>query len=130
MNQRAKPCYNSVLARKDAESTIGARGRLILKATHVFSYAWDYTAGHFPNMINLIQSAGMEISGFSSDKADALESRSRLLAVQKRQFGSSHNLIDVNALMGKDVLDTRDVFKFFATQKIIDKSLILAAGNT
>ena len=110
MNQRAKPCYNSVLARRDAVSTMGARGKIILKATHVFSYAWDYTAGHFSHMINLIQSAGMDIAGFSSDKADAPESCSHLVAVQKRQFGSGHNLIDVNALMGQDVLDTRDVF--------------------
>ena len=27
----------------------------------------------FPHMINLIQSAGMDIAGFSSDKADAPE---------------------------------------------------------
>ena len=122
-------CYNSVLSRKDAPKLKDNTGRIIAKGTHIFSYAWDYAAGHFPHMARLIKSADLEISGFPSNKSDAPESRSYLLSIQRQLFGDQHNVVDINAVTDKSVLHTKDIFKFFIDENIISKHLVLAAGT-
>ena len=81
MSSNKDKCFNSVLARQDSLSSIDDRGRRVFKGTHVFSYSWDYTAGHFPQMWKLVKDSNYDLAGFSSLKADAPESRQHLISV-------------------------------------------------
>ena len=129
MDFRKDKCYNSVLSWKDAPKLKDNTGRIITKGTHIFSYAWDYAAGHFPHMARLIKSSDLEISCFPSNKSDAPESQSYLLSLQRQLFGDQHNVIDINAAAYKSVMYTKDIFKFFIDENIIAKHLVLAAGT-
>ena len=119
MSSRRDNCFNSILARRDSPTFIDPRGRCIFKGTHVFTYSWDYTAGHFPQMSKLVKDSNYELRGFSSLKADAPESRQHLITVQRHCFGDDFPIVDVNALLKKTILDTREIFKFFVDHKNI-----------
>ena len=55
MSSRQDKCFNSILARRDSPTSVDSRGRCDFKGTHVFTYFWDYTAGHFPQMLKLVK---------------------------------------------------------------------------
>ena len=105
------------------------RGRRVFKGTHVFFYSWDYTAGHFPQMLKLAKDSDYKLAGFSSLKADAPESRQHLIMVQRRCFGDDFPIVDINALFKKHILDTRDILKFFVDQNLFYISQVLSAGD-
>ena len=95
----------------------------------MFSYYWNYTAGHFPQMLKLAKDSDYDLAGFSSLKADAPESRQHLILVQQPCFGDDFPIVDINALFKKPILDTQDILKFFVDQNLFDISQALSAGD-
>ena len=99
-----------------------------MRGSHAFSYCWDLHAGHFPNMMSLAESAGMVIMGFGSDKCDAPESCTHLKTEQLETFGPAHQLVGVNEVLSKPVLELRELFNYFVINKVFTLDQVLAAG--
>ena len=128
--QKNNKAFNSILARKDADIETEPNGKTVIKGSYVFSYCWDYKAGGFPQMLQLIKMTDFVINGFSSSKEDAPESREHLIAQQQNYFGDKQGLVDVNKMFfNGDLINTRDIFKFFIEHGLIKKSSVLSAGR-
>ena len=118
----AQKCYNSVLG-----DQCSATGRI--RGRYVFSYCWDRTGGHFPNVKELAAANGLYLHGQSEDKDFADASRKDLISEQKSLFGQGASLIDINLCVGKSVLTTLELFTYFAENKIFSIDSLSAHGG-
>ena len=129
MSGRLSCCFNSVLCLVGGDTASTAAGREIMRGTHAFSYCWDLHTGHFPHMMSLAESNGMVILGFGLDKCDVPESCSHLKSEQLEAFGPAHQLINVNEVLSKPVLELREIFKYFVINQVFTLDQVLGAGG-